>query len=127
MAAGTPIRFQLNPRLTERVQAVCEYLNLTPEGLAEYALEQEVTRQEVYKIRDEITIQEIGKNILGEGQSLQIQVGDDNDELTRHLTTCQMCLKEFNQPLDPVDGPLFCRNCLDMAKGGDFSKLEVVR
>ena len=80
MAAGIPIRFKMSPHLAERVRAVCEYLNLTAEGLAEYALEQEVTRQEVYKIRDEITIQEIGKNILGEGQSLHIQVRDENDE-----------------------------------------------
>ncbi|MCH8881953.1 MAG: hypothetical protein IIA41_00485 [SAR324 cluster bacterium] len=126
MAAGIPIRFKMSPHLAERVRAVCEYLNLTAEGLAEYALEQEVTRQEVYKIRDEITIQEIGKNILGEGQSLHIQVRDENDELNRHLTTCQMCLQEFKHPLDKVDGPLFCRDCLDMAKGGDFSKLDVV-
>jgi hypothetical protein len=34
-----------------------------------------------------------------------------------------MCLREFDRPLVSVEGPLFCDDCLALAKGGDFSIL----
>jgi hypothetical protein len=87
-------------------------------------LEQEITRQEIRFIKDEITIQEINRNILSRGQSLQLPLDEENEALYRHLHTCQMCMREFDRPLVSVEGPLFCNDCMGLARGGDFSVVD---
>jgi hypothetical protein len=119
----TSIQIELRHELIERAEELCQYLNIDLESLAEYALEQEITRQEIRRIKDEITIQEINRNILGGGQSLNVLLREEHEALYRHFHTCQMCLREFDRPLVSVEGPLFCDDCLALAKGGDFSVL----
>ena len=118
------IRIDVEGKLRERMSDVCDYLNVSPESFTEYAIEQEITRQEIHRIKDEITIQEINRNILNEGQSLQIPLDEEHEALYRHLHTCQMCLREFDRPLVTVQGPLFCDQCLALAKGGDFGVFD---
>ena len=117
------IRIDLEGKIAERMDDVCEFLRVTPESFVNYAVEQEITRQEIRQIKDEITIQEITRDILGNGQSLQIPLGEEEEALYRHLHTCQMCLREFDRPLVNVEGPLFCEQCLALAKGGDFTEV----
>jgi hypothetical protein len=116
------VKVHLRGSLAQRVGEVCAHLELTPEGFAEYALEQEVARQEIHKIKDEITIQEIDRHILGAGQTLNIPLAEEDAAFPR-LATCPMCMHEFERPAAHVDGPLFCEDCLAMARGGDFSSL----
>jgi hypothetical protein len=122
MSRQLALKIHLRGPLAQRVEEVCAQLELTPEGFVEYALEQELTRQEIYKIKDEITIQEIDRHILGQGQTLNITSAEEDAALPR-LATCQMCMHEFERPADLVEGPLFCEDCLAMARGGDFSSL----
>jgi len=122
MSQELAVKIHLRGSLAERVGNICAQLELTPAGFAEYALEQEVTRQEIYKIRDEITIQEIDRHILGKGQTLNIPLAEEDRALPR-LATCQMCMHEFESPPGRVEGPLLCEDCLAMARGGDFSSL----
>ena len=122
MSQELAVKIHLRGSLAERVRIVCGQLDLTPEGFAEYALEQEVTRQEICKIKDEITIQEIDRHILGQGQTLNIPLAEEDAALPR-LATCQMCMHEFESPQSRVEGPLLCGDCLAMARGGDFSSL----
>lgn len=110
--------------MAQRLNSISEYLQIPAEGFATYAIEQEINRQEINRLKDEITIQEINNNILGKGQSITIHMVDENKELNRQISTCQMCLAEFDRPLDRVEGPLFCDDCLALAKGGDFTGLE---
>lgn len=125
MAGEMTVRIRLGPHVVERMQEICEYLNLSPAAFAAYAVEQEVNRQELNRIKDEITIQEIGKYILKEGQSLNIDVEVEGDGGPLSLATCQMCLRDFTSPTGGVEGPTFCRECLSLAKGGDFSKVAI--
>ena len=118
------MQINLEPRMAQRLNSISGYLQISPEGFLEYAIEQEIARQEIHRLKDEITIQEINKNILGDGQSFPIQLVNENKELNRQISTCQMCLVEFDQPLDLVEGPWFCDDCLALAKGGDFNGLE---
>jgi len=120
----TSIRVEVEGKLEERINDACNQLNVSPENFARYAIEQEVTRQEIRFIKDEITIQEINRNILGDGQSLQVPLEAENEALYRHIHTCQMCLREFERPLINIDGPIFCNECMDLARGGDFTALE---
>lgn len=120
----TAIRIDVEGKLAQRMGEVCEQLNVSPESFAGYAIEQEVTRQEIRFIKEEITIQEINRNILGDGQSLQLPLEEENEALFLHMHTCQMCLREFDRALADVQGPLFCSECMELARGGDFSKVE---
>ena len=118
------MQINLEPQMAQRLNSISGYLQISPAGFLEYAIEQEIARQEIHRLKDEITIQEINKNILGDGQSFPIQLVNENKELNRQISTCQMCLVEFDQPLDLVEGPWFCDDCLALAKGGDFTGLE---
>jgi predicted transcriptional regulator len=122
MSDEVALRLQIRGTLAQRVEEICDQLQLTPEGFAEYALEQEVTRQEIHRIKDEITFQEINRHILGEGQTLNVPLAEEEEALPR-LETCQMCMREFERPVEQVEGPMFCSDCLAMARGGDFSSL----
>jgi hypothetical protein len=122
MSRDLAMKIHLRGSLAERVGSVCGQLELTPEGFTEYALEQELTRQEINRIKDEITIQEIDRHILGQGQSLNVPSAEEDAALPR-LSTCEMCMREFESPPNRVEGPLLCGDCLAMARGGDFSSL----
>lgn len=120
----TSLRVEVDGKLAERMSDVCEQLKISPEVFAGYSIEQEVTRQEIRFIKDEITIQEINRNILGGGQSLQLPLEAENEALYQQLHTCQMCLREFDRPLVNVEGPLFCNDCMELARGGDFTGID---
>ena len=124
MVRGKKLEVIVDANMLARMKSVCDYLQLSPDGLMHYAIQQEITRQEIHMVKDEITMHEIDRNVLGSGQSLPVRIIEENDELTRHIATCQMCLKEFREPNESVEGPLFCADCLEMAHGGDFTGLE---
>ena len=113
----------IDGRVRARMEEVCNLLHLSEDDFVKFAIENEIMRQEIHLVKDEITIQEINKNVLGQGQSLNFSLVEDNVELNRQVSTCQMCLREFGRPLDRVEGPMFCDDCLGLARGGDFSKV----
>lgn len=118
------VRLALGSRLLERIDAVAGQLGMEREEMIRYALEREIARQEVHCLKDEITLQEISHNVVAGGQTLPLPLAAENEALQRELSTCQMCLREFDRPPSRVEGPLFCEECLGLARGGDFSVVE---
>ena len=124
MAADTKLTLPATRSLMVRIREACANLRMTPIAFIEYAVEQELNRQEIIRVKDEIAIQEIDRHILEDGQSLSVEVGGLADA-DGHATICQMCLREFRSPVAGVEGPIFCNECLSMARGGDFSKVQI--
>ena len=116
------VKVKIGQNLMERINKVSEFLDVNPANFVEYAIDKELQQQEQHRLREDITLEEIRKNILAVGQELSPDFHESHGEDTVP-GACQLCLKPISQP-EKVDGPLLCDACLSLAKGGDLKKLE---
>ncbi len=119
-APSYTIKVKVGSALMERIENACGYLEVSPARFLQFAIENELHRQEVNRIKEEIALEEIRQNILGAGQTISFGIEEDEEAGSAH---CQLCLKRVARR-HHVDGPLLCDECYRVAKGGD---LETVR
>lgn len=117
----TTPRFTLKLRssrtLLDRIEAAADALGIMPADFVRHAIEKELRYQEVSRIKEDVALVELQKNVVGRGMGLAVLLEEEGSE----LATCQLCLKTFPRRPESVEGPLFCPECMELAKGGDFS------
>ena len=109
------VKFKIPRPLLARMDALVEALKTSRSAFVQEAIENELQRQEAEQTREEIALQEIRKNILAEGHAVDVM--NDGDPASHHDPHCEMCMKPLPPPSSPVDGPLFCKQCLELARG----------
>ncbi len=113
----------ISKALMERLQDIARYTHVPIESLVEFALEREIRRKEVQRIKDEISIEEIRQQVVNSSDTVYPEAnGDASLDLNAH--NCELCGSLFFKRLKGVDGPIFCDNCLALAKGGEFDDLD---
>ena len=123
MKALTLVSFNISQALLQRLEEIAQYMNVSIDSLVEFALEREIHRKEVQRVKDEISIEEIRLNILREGETADAAV-IDAASLNLDTHNCELCGTSFFKPLQWVDGPVFCESCLRLARGGAFELIE---
>ena len=118
------IKVKLKKSVLARVKELATAFDLSREEFIQTAVDNELKRREVERIREEIALAEIEKKILAKGQTLSVPVPEAAGASTPATATCELCLAEIPALPVGVAGPFFCDECLRLAKGGDFSKLE---
>ncbi|MCH7477719.1 MAG: hypothetical protein IIA14_06420 [SAR324 cluster bacterium] len=118
------IRVKLKKSVLARLKELAAAFDLSREEFIQTAVDNELKRREVERVRGEIALLEIDRNILAQGQTLSVPVAEAAGASTPATATCELCLAEIPSPPVGVAGPLFCDECLKLAKGGDFSQLE---
>ena len=104
------IKVKAGEQLMERIKKVCKELEVVPANFIEFAIENELQRHETQALREDITFEEIRQGILDQGQSLEIQMDDEE------MSACELCLTPIETPRK-VHGPLLCNDCMELAKG----------
>lgn len=104
------IKVKAGAQLMNRIRKVCQDLEVKPANFIEYAIESELQRCENEALREDITLEEIRKGILAQGQSIEIHIGEED------FSACELCLTPIETPRK-VEGPLLCDDCLELAKG----------
>jgi len=123
MKALTMASFNISNALLERLADIARYMQVPVDALVEFALERELRRKEIQRVKDEISIEEIRLHILREGESVE-PVLTEEAAMDMHAHNCDLCGTFFFQNLPRVDGPVFCDSCLKLAKGGEFELIE---
>ena len=116
------LNVKLPAELLEELTESAKNLRLPVTLFVERALRKELEQTEIERLREEIALLEIHKNILAQGQTMPQQMlgGDaDGEEGEAH---CGLCLKLITSEPE-VGGPRLCKDCLDLAVGADFSPL----
>jgi hypothetical protein len=107
------IKVQAGARLMERIQAVAEYLDVRPANFVEFAIENELSRQESQHALEQAALVQLREEVLASGQAVTIH----NDDEPGDHDTCQLCLRTMPRSTG-VEGPLLCDDCHRLAKGG---------
>ena len=102
-----------------RVDAAVRQAETSRSAFIHDAIENELRRQQVAKVKEEIAMLEINQTILAEGESVPVADDEFSPGDSARVVRCEMCQKILPSP-PPVDGPLFCESCLSIAKGGRF-------
>lgn len=116
-AALVTIKVKAGENLMKRIRKVCQDLDVLPANFIEFAIENELQRQESQTLREDITLEEIRQGILGPGQTMHIHTEDEGPSV------CELCLTPLETPKQ-VQGPLLCDNCLELAKGPVLEKAD---
>jgi hypothetical protein len=106
------LRIRLRQALLQRVEALGAELDVSPAGFIEFAIENELGRQEATRMEEQAALEQLQASVLATGQSLSIQHDAEADE----LVTCQLCLRAIPRG-STVDGPLLCDGCYALARG----------
>ncbi|MBI3992434.1 MAG: hypothetical protein HY342_04105 [Candidatus Lambdaproteobacteria bacterium] len=123
MRTLTMVSFSMSKALLERLEDIARYLNVPVDSLVEFAVEREVRRKEIERVKDEISEEEIRLNILPRGESIAPQL-DGEAALDLNAHNCELCGTFFFHHLREVEGPIFCDGCLKLAKGGEFELID---
>ena len=118
------IKVKLKKSVLERLNELAAAFDLSREEFIRTAVDNELKLREVERVREEIALLEIDRNVLAEGQTLSVPAALADGPSTPATASCELCLTEIPSPPVGVAGPLFCDECLKLAKGGDFSRLE---
>lgn len=109
--------------LLERLDSAAAGASMSRQELIREALNREVKRMETERLREEIAALEIEQQILEGGQALEAPLDQDLALDGRPLLAhCELCSREIAPA--PVEGPIFCKACLEIARGADFSTLD---
>ncbi len=120
------IKLKIPRELLERLDALAATAGMSRSDFVRSAIEAEVKRREIEKIREDIAILEIDSRILKDGQSVRIDgIGDPRAEQAGEIL-CELCHTSLPAAAGAFQGPKFCEDCLALAKGGDFSSLQDV-
>jgi predicted DNA-binding protein len=118
------IKTKIVRSLAERLDFLAKDAGMSRAELMHAAIEHEVKQREAERLREEIALLEINQNILREGQSVPLAEEEDPALTLTNGHRCQLCLTELPPQPHAFQGPLFCDECLALAKGADFSALE---
>lgn len=113
------IKIKAGSALMDRIRNVAGYLDVTPAKFVEHAIESELRHQEAHQIKEDITLEELRKNVLSSGQSLEFSV--DSEEGGVHY--CDLCMKALPES-GGFEGPTLCEECHNLAQGAQLEKLE---
>lgn len=123
MSSTTTVKFKFPSSLLERVDAAAAESGMSRTIFFVDAVENELTRLEESKVKEEIALLEINQKILAEGHSVNvISDGEGHGPDSVHAE-CAMCHAELPPPPREVSGPLFCPDCMGIAKGAAFDGL----
>ena len=112
-APAVTIRVKAGHRLMERIQEACRRLDVSPGNFIEFAIENELSRQETASAQENQTLSELQQRLLNEGQLVTIHKDEMDDQ---HEDVCALCLREI-PATSHVEGPLLCDSCHALAKG----------
>lgn len=112
-APAMTIKIRAGHRLMERIQEASRGLDIAPADFIEFAIENELSRQESQHELEEAALAKLRQEVLAAGQAVSIHSDDESDE----TETCQLCLRVMPRST-AVEGPLLCEDCLRLAKGG---------
>lgn len=118
------IKLMLPKSLVDRVEAAARREDVSRAQFFVGAALNELKRLELSAIREDIALLEIDRNILAEGQSVNVVAEGDLYGSDAAHSQCEMCHALLPLPEPNVDGPLFCRSCLGIAKGANLEGLE---
>ena len=118
------IKFKIPSSLLERVDAATAELGMSRTIYIVDAVENELTRLEESKVKEEIALLEINQKVLAEGQSLNVISDAEGHGPDSVHAECAMCHAELPPPARDVSGPLFCPDCMGIAKGAAFDGLS---
>ena len=118
------IKVKLKKSVLARLNELAAAFDLSREEFIRTAVDNELKLREVERVREEIALLEIDRNVLAQGQTLSVPAAEADGTSTAATASCELCLAEIPAPPVGVAGPLFCDECLKLAKGGDFSRLE---
>lgn len=122
---GGSAKVKLSKELLRRVDVAAAAAGMVRREVIENAVSRELRRIEIEMVRDEITRLEIGRRVLAAGQTLAADAELDSAGPSQaEPLRCELCTEEIAAANLKVDGPLFCRECLAIAKGGDFRMFE---
>lgn len=110
------IHIELKAEDLKRIDEAAETALLTQEAFILQALENELIQREIDLATEEVTLKEIEGDILAEGQEVDISESDKDLASEKTEGICELCLAKIPPPVTPVDGPLFCEPCLEMAE-----------
>lgn len=102
--------------------AISDHADSRAEFFAE-AAKNELTRLEESRVREQIAMMEIDKKILAEGQSVNIVVDASASNPETPYAQCELCHDLLSAPEPGVQGPVFCKRCMGIAKGADMQGL----
>ncbi len=103
--------------LLQRVDAAAAQARVSRKDFLRQAIESELERSELEQTREEIALQEIRKNVLAEGQAVDIPAEEESLDGKSAMRHCEMCMKALPPPPFHVQGPLFCEACMGIARG----------
>ncbi len=122
MSTSESVTLRLSSELAQRLrEAVAEH-DVSLDDLAEAALAQKVLELEIERIRSVVYEEEIRRMLPSLGEEVPL----DEDTLPElpDLHRCELCNTAFSKPLSDVEGPIFCDNCIEIARGGNFDPIE---
>lgn len=122
MSTMANLSLLLPKSLIHRLRDLSSETNLTVDEIAQQALEREIHERVVERIKQVISEEEIKKSVLDRGETVPLE---DVSELgIPDVHTCELCARDFSRPLKGIEGPVFCENCIELARGGDFKRIE---
>ena len=124
MSSLVKIRTKIPGGLLERLDDLVENYDVSRADFLRSAIEHEIKRREIEALREEIAILEINATALKEGESLAIDESGEISVVTSENERCELCQTELGPITRKFDGPLFCEECVALAKGGDFSVFQ---
>ncbi len=118
------LKFKFPSSLLERMDAAAAELGMSRTIFFVEAVENELKRLEESKVKEEIALLEINQKILAKGQSLNVISDAEGHGPDSLHAECAMCHAELPPPPREVSGPLFCPDCMEIAKGAAFDGLS---
>ena len=117
MSRTKTFRLKIDKVILDRLEEAARIDGETLNSWMVDSLRNQLRLWEIDRVRDAIALEEIEREVLFKGQEASPVDGASG------IGHCEMCLKEFVPDPENVDGPKFCRKCMEISRGGDFSEL----
>ena len=106
------IKVKAGAALAKRIEEIAKKLDVSPSSFVEYAIAQELDRQERILTQENITLGKIRDDILRGGQELALSIDEAEEGLF-----CELCLVPVPAEAKKFQGPTLCENCHKVAQG----------
>jgi len=106
------LKLRLPPRLARRIEAMGRQLDVNAEQFAQFALGEELARQERALGQEQAKVEAVRRRVLAAGQSAELYHAEEAGE----HGTCELCLQTL-PPGPHYDGPVLCDACFALAQG----------
>ena len=122
MSASESVTLRLSAELAQRLREAVAETDMTLDDLAEAALAQKVLELEIERIRGVVYEEEIRRALPSLGE--EVPLDDEALPALPDVHRCELCNTAFIKPMSEVEGPIFCDNCIEIARGGNFEPIE---